>query len=243
MTDTVNVEQVDLLPCPLCRGETPPVSAADAKGKFVICTGCSTLGPTRRSAAEAIAAWNTRHTAPAASGELVRALRDGFHAGVRGQPSTPHAFMHRESLRRSYEMAYDEGRNLAALSTARTTADEIADDLGCEYCRNDGPLTDILGTPRCPRCDAEYPTDDPTPTTSGEVSQRARDAASQIARQLQPNGIWREITAGKRDEHRIVQAFARFEADTKAEVEVLREALGKMRAASDAIRDGLNHGR
>lgn len=31
------------------------------------------------------------------------------------------------------------------------------DDWGCDYCRNDGPLTDAGGTSRCPKCDAEYP--------------------------------------------------------------------------------------
>ncbi|NML88725.1 hypothetical protein HHL26_06545 [Sphingobium sp. TB-6] len=32
-------------------------------------------------------------------------------------------------------------------------------EIGCDYCRNDGPLVHG-GTPRCPRCDAEYPEED-----------------------------------------------------------------------------------
>ncbi len=35
-----------------------------------------------------------------------------------------------------------------------------AGDWGCDYCRNDGPLNRDAGTPRCPRCDAEYPFDE-----------------------------------------------------------------------------------
>jgi hypothetical protein len=56
-------EQVDLLPCPFCVTEFPPVTTTDKCGATVICTGCSALGPTRGAEAEAITAWNTRAAA------------------------------------------------------------------------------------------------------------------------------------------------------------------------------------
>lgn len=33
------------------------------------------------------------------------------------------------------------------------------DDWGCDHCRNDGWLIEDGGTPRCPKCDAEFPAD------------------------------------------------------------------------------------
>jgi hypothetical protein len=56
-------EQVDLLPCPFCVTEFPPVTTTDKCGATVICTGCSALGPTRGAEAEAITAWNTHAAA------------------------------------------------------------------------------------------------------------------------------------------------------------------------------------
>lgn len=57
---TPDAERVELLPCPFCGGEFPPVATRDDKGDLVICIGCSALGPTRRTESEAVAAWNTR---------------------------------------------------------------------------------------------------------------------------------------------------------------------------------------
>lgn len=56
----------------------------------------------------------------------------------------------------------EEARRLNAGMANRATISEALhlpdpDDWGCDYCRNDGPLDNAMGTPRCPRCDAEYP--------------------------------------------------------------------------------------
>jgi len=47
---------------------------------------------------------------------------------------------------------------VSTLTTTQPSADVVEAKLGCDYCNNDGPLTRHEGhTPRCPRCDAEYP--------------------------------------------------------------------------------------
>lgn len=73
--------------CPFCDGAFPAVPSQDRAGHMVICTGCSALGPTRTTQAEAIAAWNKRACLPApdtarevvawtGSGSII-ALQDG----------------------------------------------------------------------------------------------------------------------------------------------------------------------
>jgi len=59
-----------LADCPFCTNrEFPPVLTEDKSGHVVICTACSALGPTRRSAPEAAAAWNNRaNAAPVSCG-------------------------------------------------------------------------------------------------------------------------------------------------------------------------------
>jgi hypothetical protein len=38
------------------------------------------------------------------------ARHEGYQAGLKGLPSTPHKYMRREDLRRAYEGSYDLGR-------------------------------------------------------------------------------------------------------------------------------------
>lgn len=90
------------------------------------------------------------------------------------------------------------------------------------------------------------------------VSQRAREAAAwYLERVVGKFSRHAKTSRGDEDGDNLVQAFARFEADTKAEAEVLREALneahGRAACFSDkclgcadnveAIKAALNHGR
>lgn len=40
-----------------------------------------------------------------------KAFNEGEAAGLRGEPSTPHKYMHNQELRRSYEQGYNLGRD------------------------------------------------------------------------------------------------------------------------------------
>jgi hypothetical protein len=78
-------EQVQLLPCPFCGYANPsmfyewqvvcrPALDEDYPPEF----GCDAEGPFGKTEAEAIAAWNTRHTATAEALEAMREAREAL---------------------------------------------------------------------------------------------------------------------------------------------------------------------
>ena len=90
-------EQVQLLPCPFCGYANPsmfyewqvvcrPALDEDYPPEF----GCDAEGPFGKTEAEAIAAWNTRHTATAEALEAMREAREALREyACHGGPDVP----------------------------------------------------------------------------------------------------------------------------------------------------------
>ena len=66
-------EQAQLLPCPFCGGE-----GVILWGESIKCSDCGAEGPDAAPLLEAIAAWNTRHTATAEALDAMREAREAL---------------------------------------------------------------------------------------------------------------------------------------------------------------------
>lgn len=76
----------ELKPCPMCGSDFLRISEFE---EYVACDDCGTLGPSRESETEAIAAWNCRSASPEVTAiiDAATALRDQIAIWNDGGPA------------------------------------------------------------------------------------------------------------------------------------------------------------